>query len=141
MVVSKKILQINSEDSNRIKNLIFNNEKLNIIENSDVNISVYPKYKSSFPFSGKRKSSLNYYYELKFLTDKIEISYVLLDRVIYTLILTFGLMFLFLILIFFYPKMIGILIISFVVLIITLITSFISFFKAKDFLKNEILSI
>jgi hypothetical protein len=100
---------------------------------------VYPKYKSSFPFVSKSKSSLNYYYKFLFNDKKVKVDYVLQKQIYYSLIFEIILIPILVILLFFYPKVLGLLIIFLLALIFSLVSAFISLHKAKLFLRKEIL--
>lgn len=139
MKVLSKLIEIDSENIKHFKEKLVENKFLTIVEHSNNVIDVYPKYKSSFPFVSKTKSSLNYYYKFILKDKKVKVDYVLQKYIYYSLVFEAILIIILAILLFFYPKILGLLIIFLLALIFSLVSLFISFQKAKLFLREEIM--
>jgi hypothetical protein len=139
MKVLSKLIEIDSGNIEHFKEKLTTNKFLKVVEHSNNVIDVYPKYKSSFPFVSKSKSSLNYYYKFLFNDKKVKVDYVLQKQIYYSLIFEIILIPILVILLFFYPKVLGLLIIFLLALIFSLVSAFISLHKAKLFLRKEIL--
>ncbi|TXG34848.1 DUF4126 domain-containing protein [Seonamhaeicola maritimus] len=139
MRVLSKLIEVDLGNIESFKENLKENKYLKVITHANNIVEVYPKYLSSFPFSSKRKSSLNYYYKLVFKDKKVKVDYVLQKQIYYSLIFELVSVVLFSVLLIFYPKLFGLLVIFILALIFTIFNTFISFFKAKSFLKNEVL--
>ena len=139
MKVISKLIEIDLGNIEHFKEKLTMNKFLKVVKHSHNAIHVYPKYKSSFPFTSKSKSSLNYYYKFLFEDKKVQVDYVLQKQLYYSIIFEVILIPILAILWFFYPSVLGLLIIFFLALIFSMVSAFISLHKAKLFLRNEIL--
>ena len=139
MIVLSKKINTDSAYIKKLKEKLKANKLLEVVNNSENNIDVFPKYKTSFPFTSKRKSTMNYYYKFSFEKNSIKINYVLQNQIYYALIFEIFSMIVLSVLLFFSLKSIGLLIISIMAFILSIIFMFTSLVKAKLFLEKVIL--
>ncbi len=139
MIVLSKLIEIDTENIEQFKEKLTANKFLKIVRHSNNVIDAYPKYKSSFPFVSKSKSSLNYYYKFLFKDKEVKVNYVLQKQIYYSLIFEIVLIPILVVSFFFYPKILGVLIIFLLALIFSIFSAFTSLHKAKLFFRKEIL--